>query len=551
MRKALQKLWNNYCQPAMLRTAQELSDSQAMAQLAKNISERYAARRQQKLTTDAELGRKFERLFDNSLVAMSFYDKEGYLINLNEKMKDLCAFDAIGEEYFRKTRLFDTPSFQGDLAPESMEPFSVCQHMLFPALNIDRYIEVNIRPIFDNHGEFKYYVITSRDISHERLIYKEQQKRAEEQERIAKTVGEYEQRLNYLLRSANMYAWWLDLKTQTISFTRSLRKQEFSETLQEYLESIFEDERPKAVQYMKDLLQNPHTFNIKHHFLRTPINPAPQYHYINGQPVLDDEGNVVALFGIIRDVTAMMETQFELHKEQERAKQSGIVKSAYLANMSHEIRTPLNAIVGFGDLLQLVDEPDERQGFIRIIRNNCDMLLRLIDDILAAADMDHAQAIEPADVDFAQAFNDICQTLEQRVQDGGIEFIRENPYSHFQTKLDKARIQQIITNFVTNAVKFTSEGYIKVGYKYKDKGLYVYCEDTGIGIPKDKLDAVFERYVKLDDEAQGTGLGLTICKNIVERCNGNIGAKSDGYGRGATFWFWIPCERMDEEEQKT
>ena len=210
--------------------------------------------------------------------------------------------------------------------------------------------------------------------------------------------------------------------------------------------------------------------------------------------------------------------------------------------MTHEIRTPLNAIVGFSDILQMVETPAERIEFIRIIRNNCDMLLRLINDILEASSMGQALAIEPVSCDFAQVFDDICQTLEQRVTEAGIPFIKDNPYSTFPAVLDKGRIQQVLTNFTTNAVKYTKTGHIKVGYREQNGGIYLYCEDTGAGIPKEKQSAVFERFVKLDDFVQGTGLGLSICKSIAERCNGQIGVTSEGEGKGSTFWFWIPKE---------
>jgi signal transduction histidine kinase len=229
------------------------------------------------------------------------------------------------------------------------------------------------------------------------------------------------------------------------------------------------------------------------------------------------------------------------------------MKSAFLANMTHEIRTPLNAIVGFSDLLPMVDTHEERMEFIRIIRNNCDMLMRLINDILEASNMGQALAIKPEEVDFATVFDDICQTLAQRVQEPGVEFIKDNPYSHYVTTLDKGRIQQILTNFTTNAVKYTHEGHIKVGYRYERRltldeqgeadGLLFYCEDTGAGIPKEKQASVFERFVKLNDFVQGTGLGLSICQAITDRCNGHIGVTSEGEGHGSTFWMWIPCER--------
>jgi signal transduction histidine kinase len=229
------------------------------------------------------------------------------------------------------------------------------------------------------------------------------------------------------------------------------------------------------------------------------------------------------------------------------------MKSAFLANMTHEIRTPLNAIVGFSDLLPVVETAEERMEFIRIIRNNCDMLMRLINDILEASNIGQALAIQPVECDFSKVFDDICQSLAQRVQEPGVSFEKDNPYETCVTTLDKGRIQQVLTNFVTNAVKYTHQGFIKVGYHWdrrapKDNtaecdGLLFYCLDTGAGIPKEKQASVFERFVKLNDFVQGTGLGLSICQAIADRCNGHIGVTSEGEGHGSTFWLWIPCER--------
>jgi signal transduction histidine kinase len=140
-------------------------------------------------------------------------------------------------------------------------------------------------------------------------------------------------------------------------------------------------------------------------------------------------------------------------------------------------------------------------------------------------------------------FDDICLSLAQRVQEPGVEFQKDNPYPTCPATLDKGRVMQLLTNFVTNAVKYTREGHIRVGYRKEQRngidGLYFYCEDTGAGIPKDKQAAVFQRFVKLNDFVQGTGLGLSICKSIVDRCGGEIGVTGD-VGVGSTFWFWIP-----------
>ena len=189
-------------------------------------------------------------------------------------------------------------------------------------------------------------------------------------------------------------------------------------------------------------------------------------------------------------------------------------------------------------------DSEERGEYVRIIRNSSDMLQRLINDIIEASSLtDGPTSLMPMNVNFAASFEDICLTLQSRVQDAGLSFVKDNPYTTFMTTLDIGRVQQVMTNFVTNAVKFTKKGHIRLGYRYDRHGLYVFCEDTGIGIPRDKQEQIFERFVKLDEFVQGTGMGLAICKSIVERCGGEIGVESDGPDLGSTFWFWIPCER--------
>jgi signal transduction histidine kinase len=196
----------------------------------------------------------------------------------------------------------------------------------------------------------------------------------------------------------------------------------------------------------------------------------------------------------------------------------------------------------------MLETPEEKQEIVRVIMNNCDMLLRLINDILALSAIDggssiHVHAVE---TNFAKDFEDICKSLAQRIQNPNVAFLKENPYTTLITTLDKERIQQVITNFVTNAVKYTNEGHIKVGYEQKDGGLYFYCEDTGSGIQKEDQDKIFERFVKLNDFVQGTGLGLNISKAIIETLHGKIGVNSEGQGHGSTFWFWIPCQIKSE-----
>ncbi|MBO6188317.1 MAG: HAMP domain-containing histidine kinase, partial [Prevotella sp.] len=227
----------------------------------------------------------------------------------------------------------------------------------------------------------------------------------------------------------------------------------------------------------------------------------------------------------------------------------GRLKSVFLANMTHEIRTPLNAIVGFSDLLQMIEAPEERREMIRVIHNNCDMLLRLINDMLVLSNVDsNAVQIVTREVDFAREFDNSCVSLAKRIESPAVEFRKDNPYASLRLYVDYGRIQQVLTNFVTNAVKYTQQGHIAVGYRMEERdgrqGIRVYCEDTGTGIPADQRERIFERFVKLNDYVQGTGLGLSICKIIIEKCGGVISVDSEE-GKGSTFWFWIPAQPVE------
>ena len=497
-----------------------------------------------------EAGERYITIFKTSLIAMSFYDANQCFIDANDQMRKISGINVLGEDLYRQTRLTDMPILKDDFSPESHEDFHVCQHLVIPQANIDIYIEFRVFPVVNNN-RIIYYIITARDITDERLLYLEQRKHDIEMRKINDAANTYENQLQYLLEKSKMYVWRFDLEGRVIHLSRSLRKVEFSFSYQDYIDGIDPSEHENANNNLLQIIMRGKEFNIIRRFNRTPVSLESSWHALSGIPIFDNNSKLTGFFGVARNITELVSIQQKLKEETIRAEDSGRLKSAFLANMTHEIRTPLNAIVGFSDLLPMVDTQEERMEFIRIIRNNCDMLLRLINDILEASNMGQALAIKPEECDFAQVFNDICQTLAQRVQEPGVEFIKDNPYASFHTSLDKGRIQQVLTNFTTNAVKYTHEGHIKVGYRQEARsvndgqsqnGLYFYCEDTGAGIPKEKQTSVFERFVKLNDFVQGTGLGLSICKAIAERCGGEIGLTSEGEGHGSTFWLWIPCE---------
>ena len=487
-----------------------------------------------------EIASKYQNMFDNGLIAMSFYDKSGTLINVNRRMSELCEFDKEGEKFFRQMNLFDVPLIKGQYTKNDEEPFHVCQRMFYPEIGIYKYIEIKVFPTFDEEGKLQFYVTTARDMTAERSLYLEQAKHDRELSKATSDIQFYEEQLGYLLENSSMFVWTFHPDKDLISFSRSGRRSDYLESFADFFGGVVDDMREQAFTGAREAIEQAKPYNAILHFNHTPTEPQPVWYSISGIPKVDNNGKTVSFFGVARNINNLMEAQDRLRTETQRAEESGKMKAAFLANMTHEIRTPLNAIVGFSDLLPMVDSHDERMEFIRIIRNNCDMLMRLINDILEASNVGQSLAIKPETVDFAKVFDDICQTLQQRVDEAGVLFIKDNPYDTYTATLDKGRIQQVLTNFTTNAIKYTHEGHIKVGYREQEGGIYFYCEDTGAGIPKDKQAAVFERFVKLNDFVQGTGLGLSICKAIAERCEGKIGVTSEGEGHGSTFWLWIP-----------
>ena len=248
----------------------------------------------------------------------------------------------------------------------------------------------------------------------------------------------------------------------------------------------------------------------------------------------------------VRDITRLKKVQEELEVARRVAEVAGEQKAAFLANMSHEIRTPLNAIVGFAGLLSNASE-SERNSYVEIIKGNTNMLLQLVNDIL---DM---SKIEAGTLEFIYSDTDVNQIMRElegifrlRLEeaDSPVRIVFEPCLPVCFIHTEKNRVSQVLSNFLSNAFKYTKEGSITLGYKVREDDIYFYVQDTGAGIPAGKVDKVFERFMKLDAKKQGTGLGLSISRTIIKKLGGEIGVFSE-YGKGSTFWFTLPVKPFD------
>lgn len=282
--------------------------------------------------------------------------------------------------------------------------------------------------------------------------------------------------------------------------------------------------------------------------------PSPQQNeWVEVRAAVDERdanGKPLSLIGTSMTVTQRKEMEEALVQAKVKAEEANTLKSSFLANISHEIRTPLNAIVGFSSLLVSAERgiSEEKQEYINIIENNNTLLLQLISDVLDLSKIEAGtMEFDYAPVDVHGLFIELEDTFRLRNKRSGICICYHRRTTECVVKADRNRLVQVMMNLMNNAVKFTGEGSIEFGFDVREDGfLHFYVTDTGCGIPEERLEEIFGNFVKLNSFVQGTGLGLTICRAIVERMGGKIGAVSR-LGHGSTFWFTLPYTANEEK----
>jgi signal transduction histidine kinase/PAS domain-containing protein len=385
---------------------------------------------------------------------------------------------------------------------------------------------------FGESGDVIRYTGFRQNISKLHQLNEELKERNYKMELTFKTVG--------------MSYWDYDVKTrQYRSFNDPVNDFNPEKAImpEDYLKAAHPEDTERVRENMVGMSAGQYKEFSRQYRSRTKWDQDWQTLIVTGLPSeRDKKGNVIRYTGIAFNNTKWEKMAQELKEMKDKAELSDRLKSAFLANMSHEIRTPLNAIVGFSELLVDSDDPDEKKEYWHIIESNNDLLLRLINDILDLSKIESGIIDRKRErFNLTQLCNELYVMMRSKIPNADVELVQDNPCSECWIFLDSNRLKQVWMNFLTNAVKYTRSGYIRMGYSVEKDGIRFYVEDTGTGIPKELQDRVFGRFQKLNEFVQGTGLGLAISRAIVEAAGGEIGFTSE-QGIGSTFWAWVPCE---------
>ncbi|WP_270768456.1 ATP-binding protein [Bacteroides ovatus] len=490
----------------------------------------------------------FQNIFANIPAGVEIYDKDGYLIDLNNK--DLEIFGVVNKSDVIGVNFFDNPNVPQGIRDRVRNEDLVDFRLNYSFEQAEGYYETNrsnaielyskVSKLYDNEGNFSGYILISIDNT-ERI---DAMNRIRDFENFFLMISDYAKvgyaKLNLLNRKGYAIKQWY----------KNLGEEE--DTLLDEVVGVYTHMHPEDRKRFLDFYDEVRDGKRRHFQgemrIRRP-GTKNEWNWVSSNVMVTNykpEENEIEIIGINYDITELKETEAELIQARDKAEMMDRLKSAFLANMSHEIRTPLNAIVGFSDLLVETEELSERQEYIKIVRENNDLLLQLISDILDLSKIEAGTfEFTNGDVDVNLLCEDIVRSMGMKAKEE-VELVLDNHLPVCHVISDRNCIHQVISNFVNNAMKFTSEGSIHVGYKLKDGELEFYVEDTGIGIEKEQLPHIFERFVKLNSFVHGTGLGLSICQSIVEQLGGRIGVDSEK-GKGSRFWFTIPGVIVTEE----
>lgn len=484
--------------------------------------------------------RILHNIYKNLPVGIELYDKDGQMVDLNKK--DMEMFRISNKEDILGVNIFENPILPEEIKQKIKDNENADFTFRYDFSKINKYYQPNsttgfidlttkVTTLYDHNHEPINYLLINVDKTEDTIAYN----KIQEFESFFDLVGDYAKvgyahfdalsRDGYALRS-----WYRNVGEEEgtplpeIIGIHSHFHPEDRAVMIDFLDKVIKGESSK-------LSRDVRIRRADGNYTWTRVNVLVR----NYQP----QDNIIEMLCINFDITELKETERMLIGAKEKAEEADRQKSAFLANMSHEIRTPLNAIVGFSSLLEEAEDAEEKHLYATIIEENNKLLLQLISDILDLSKIEAGTFdIIPEQVDAQQLCNELLQSMQVRATEQ-VEILLAPELPELTFTSDKNRLYQVLLNFVTNALKFTSEGSIVIDYRINGNEVRFSVQDTGMGIEPEKQEAIFTRFVKLNNFIAGTGLGLPICQSIVTQLGGKIGVESEP-GKGSCFWFTYP-----------
>ena len=479
--------------------------------------------------------RILHNIYKNLPVGIELYDKDGQMVDLNKK--DMEMFRISNKEDILGVNIFENPILPEEIKQKIKDNENADFTFRYDFSKINKYYQPNsttgfidlttkVTTLYDHN-----HLLINVDKTEDTIAYN----KIQEFESFFDLVGDYAKvgyahfdalsRDGYALRS-----WYRNVGEEEgtplpeIIGIHSHFHPEDRAVMIDFLDKVIKGESSK-------LSRDVRVRRADGNYTWTRVNVLVR----NYQP----QDNIIEMLCINFDITELKETERMLIGAKEKAEEADRLKSAFLANMSHEIRTPLNAIVGFSSLLEEAEDAEEKHLYATIIEENNKLLLQLISDILDLSKIEAGTFdIIPEQVDAQQLCNELLQSMQVRATEQ-VEILLAPELPELTFTSDKNRLYQVLLNFVTNALKFTSEGSIVIDYRINGNEVRFSVQDTGMGIEPEKQEAIFTRFVKLNNFIAGTGLGLPICQSIVTQLGGKIGVESEP-GKGSCFWFTHP-----------
>ena len=484
-------------------------------------------------------------IYKNLPAGVELYDKDGYLVDINDK--ELEIFGLSDKHEALGVNLFDNPNIPLEVKERLRAKEDVNFSINYDFSKINQYVDsrrngiinlnTKVTALYDSQNRFINYLFINIDTTETTNAYT----KIQEFENLFLLIGDYAKvgfaHFNVLTRDGYAQDTWY----------RNLGEIEgipMPQVIGVYAHVVPEDQAVLK-NFVREVKEG------KASSLRKEVRVCREngkYTWTSINVMVRDyrpQDGIIDMLCINYDITPLKETEQKLIIARDKAEELDRLKSAFLANMSHEIRTPLNAIVGFSSLLAETDSRSERQEYIKIVQENNELLLQLISDILDLSKIEAGTFnFVYTNVDVNETCSEIIKSMGMKVSKG-VELIFGELFPECYIYTDKNRFTQVISNFINNALKFTQQGCITLGYEQvSHQKIKFYVRDTGMGIPEEKQKSVFERFVKLNTFVQGTGLGLSICKSIVSQMGGEIGVDS-AEGIGSCFWFTHPYHAAD------